>query len=181
MAATHYGVMDPAPCPDLEPVARERVASGFRRSAPVDAEPRGRLQTCCRLSSRKPPRGNPERSDGTMTQLSPPIEKAATLLSAPIELAGDWGHMIPRSACGTRASMMSTCSPTASRRACASMSTHPGPAPTATAPTTATAVSCHLVTPRRQQHGVDRRRYWRAGLVTARLPVRPRARPRPGQ
>ena len=60
MAATHYGVMDPAPCPDLEPVARERVASGFRRSAPVDAEPRGRLQTGCRLSSRKPPRGNPE-------------------------------------------------------------------------------------------------------------------------
>jgi hypothetical protein len=28
----------------------------------------------------------------------PPIELAATLLSAPIELAGDWGHMIPRSA-----------------------------------------------------------------------------------
>ncbi len=28
-------------------------------------------------------------------QLSPPIEPAPTLLSAPIELAGDWGHMIP--------------------------------------------------------------------------------------
>jgi hypothetical protein len=34
----------------------------------------------------------------TMTQLSPPIELATTLLSAPIELAGVWGHMIPRSA-----------------------------------------------------------------------------------
>jgi hypothetical protein len=33
-----------------------------------------------------------------MAQLSPPIEQAPTLLSAPIELAGDWGHMIPRSA-----------------------------------------------------------------------------------
>jgi hypothetical protein len=32
------------------------------------------------------------------TQLSPPIEQAPTLLTAPIELAGDWGHMIPRSA-----------------------------------------------------------------------------------
>ena len=30
--------------------------------------------------------------------LSPPIEPAPTLLSAPIELAGDWGHMLPRSA-----------------------------------------------------------------------------------
>jgi hypothetical protein len=30
--------------------------------------------------------------------LSPPIEQAPTLLSAPIELAGDWDHMIPRSA-----------------------------------------------------------------------------------
>ena len=30
--------------------------------------------------------------------LSPPIEQAPTLLSAPIELAGDWGHMLPRSA-----------------------------------------------------------------------------------
>ena len=33
-----------------------------------------------------------------MTQLSPPIEQAPTLLSAPIELAGDWGHMLPRAA-----------------------------------------------------------------------------------
>jgi hypothetical protein len=33
-----------------------------------------------------------------MAQLSPPIEQAPTLLSAPIELAGDWGHMLPRSA-----------------------------------------------------------------------------------
>jgi hypothetical protein len=33
-----------------------------------------------------------------MTQLSPPIEPAPTLLSAPIELAGDWGHMLPYSA-----------------------------------------------------------------------------------
>jgi hypothetical protein len=35
---------------------------------------------------------------GDMAQLSPPIEQAPTLLSAPIELAGDWGHMLPRSA-----------------------------------------------------------------------------------
>jgi len=33
-----------------------------------------------------------------MTLLSPAIEVAETLLSAPIELAGDWGHMIPRAA-----------------------------------------------------------------------------------
>jgi hypothetical protein len=33
-----------------------------------------------------------------MVELSPPIEVAPTLLSAPIELAGDWGHMIPRAA-----------------------------------------------------------------------------------
>ena len=33
-----------------------------------------------------------------MAQLSPPIEQAPTLLTAPIELAGDWGHMLPRSA-----------------------------------------------------------------------------------
>ena len=33
-----------------------------------------------------------------MTTLSPAIEVAATLLSAPIELAGDWGRMMPRSA-----------------------------------------------------------------------------------
>ena len=31
-------------------------------------------------------------------QLSPPIEPAPMLLSAPIELAGDWGHMLPRAA-----------------------------------------------------------------------------------
>jgi hypothetical protein len=30
--------------------------------------------------------------------LSPPIEPAPTLLSAPLELAGTWGHMLPRSA-----------------------------------------------------------------------------------
>lgn len=30
--------------------------------------------------------------------LSPPIEQAPTLLTAPIELAGDWGHMLPRAA-----------------------------------------------------------------------------------
>jgi hypothetical protein len=30
--------------------------------------------------------------------LSPLIEIAPTLLSAPIELGGDWGHMLPRSA-----------------------------------------------------------------------------------
>ena len=41
-------------------------------------------------------RGN--RFMGVMAQLSPPIEQAPTLLSAPIELAGDWGHMLPRSA-----------------------------------------------------------------------------------
>ena len=34
----------------------------------------------------------------TAQVLSPPIEVAPTLLSAPIELAGDWGHMLPRSA-----------------------------------------------------------------------------------
>ena len=33
-----------------------------------------------------------------MVTLSPPVEVAPTLLSAPIELAGDWGHMLPRSA-----------------------------------------------------------------------------------
>ncbi len=43
-------------------------------------------------------RDSQERARATMTQLSPPIEPAATLLSAPIELAGDWGHMSPRSA-----------------------------------------------------------------------------------
>jgi hypothetical protein len=33
-----------------------------------------------------------------MAQLTTPIEQAPTLLSAPIELAGDWGRMLPRSA-----------------------------------------------------------------------------------
>ncbi|UGY22007.1 hypothetical protein HU675_0028860 [Bradyrhizobium septentrionale] len=33
-----------------------------------------------------------------MTPLSPPNEPATTLLSAPIDLAGDWGHMVHRSA-----------------------------------------------------------------------------------
>jgi hypothetical protein len=33
-----------------------------------------------------------------MTQLSPAIERAPTLLSAPIELAGTWGHMLPGAA-----------------------------------------------------------------------------------
>jgi hypothetical protein len=33
-----------------------------------------------------------------MVQLSPPIEQAPTLLSAPIELAGDWGRMVPYAA-----------------------------------------------------------------------------------
>jgi hypothetical protein len=33
-----------------------------------------------------------------MAQLSPPIEQSPTLLTAPIELAGDWGHMPPRAA-----------------------------------------------------------------------------------
>jgi hypothetical protein len=33
-----------------------------------------------------------------MTLLSPPIEPGVTLLSAPIELAGDWGQMLPYAA-----------------------------------------------------------------------------------
>ena len=33
-----------------------------------------------------------------MTVLSPPVQPAATLLSAPIELAGNWGRMVPTSA-----------------------------------------------------------------------------------
>jgi hypothetical protein len=33
-----------------------------------------------------------------MAQLTPRIERAPTLLTAPIELAGDWGHMLPRAA-----------------------------------------------------------------------------------
>ena len=78
-----------------------------------------------------------------MAQLSPPIEQAPTLLSAPIELAGDWGHMVPAqptkssSACGTHASMACAFSPTASRRGCASTSTHPGCLPSGCIPTAA--------------------------------------------
>ena len=41
---------------------------------------------------------NRKASLAVMAQLSPPIEQAPTLLTAPIELAGDWGHMLPRSA-----------------------------------------------------------------------------------
>src|SRR5712664_483956 len=41
---------------------------------------------------------NQLKSYAAVTPLSPPIEPAPTLLSAPIELAGDWGHMLPRSA-----------------------------------------------------------------------------------
>ena len=37
-------------------------------------------------------------SPAVMEPLSPPIQQAPTLLTAPIELAGDWGHMLPRSA-----------------------------------------------------------------------------------
>ena len=33
-----------------------------------------------------------------VAELSPPIEHAPTVLSAPVELAGDWGHMLPHSA-----------------------------------------------------------------------------------
>ena len=33
-----------------------------------------------------------------MVELSPPVKVAPALLSAPIELAGNWGHMLPRSA-----------------------------------------------------------------------------------
>jgi hypothetical protein len=37
-------------------------------------------------------------SEAPVTQLSPPIEPGVTLLSAPIELAGDWGKMLPYAA-----------------------------------------------------------------------------------
>ncbi len=79
----------------------------------------------------------------TMTQLSPPIELATTLLSAPIELAGDWGHMIPArpiklsNACGTHALMVCAFSPTASRRVYEWTSTHPGHLPSGYTPTAA--------------------------------------------
>jgi len=42
-------------------------------------------------------------------QLSPPIESAPTLLSAPIELAGDWGRMIPQAADQVLERMRSAC------------------------------------------------------------------------
>jgi hypothetical protein len=51
------------------------------------------------LSTRRTRAMNP--SSGAvagMAQLSPTVEPAPTLLSAPIELAGDWGHMLPRAA-----------------------------------------------------------------------------------
>jgi hypothetical protein len=41
---------------------------------------------------------NRKESSAVMAQLSPSIEETPTLLTAPIELAGDWGHMLPRSA-----------------------------------------------------------------------------------
>lgn len=41
---------------------------------------------------------NRKGSDAPVTLLSPPIEPGVTLLSAPIELAGDWGHMLPYAA-----------------------------------------------------------------------------------
>ena len=50
------------------------------------------------LSARGISNARPRSEMAIMAQLSPPIEQAPTLLSAPIELAGDWGHMLPRSA-----------------------------------------------------------------------------------
>jgi hypothetical protein len=44
-----------------------------------------------------------------MAELSPPIEQAPTLLSAPIELAGDWWRMLPRSADRVVERMRHTC------------------------------------------------------------------------
>jgi hypothetical protein len=41
---------------------------------------------------------NRKESEAPVTQLSPPIEPGVTLLSAPIELAGDWGQMHPYAA-----------------------------------------------------------------------------------
>src|SRR5215472_7586320 len=40
----------------------------------------------------------PGRGSVLMAQLTPRIERAPTLLTAPIELAGDWGHMLPQAA-----------------------------------------------------------------------------------
>ncbi len=48
-------------------------------------------------------------SSAVMTEVSPPTELAPTLLSAPIELAGDWGHMLPRSADKVVERMRHTC------------------------------------------------------------------------
>jgi len=48
----------------------------------------------CGVSIARPHTG----SFAVMAQLSLPIERAPTLLTAPIELAGNWGHMLPRSA-----------------------------------------------------------------------------------
>lgn len=44
-----------------------------------------------------------------MAQLSPPIEPAPTLLSAPIELAGDWAHMLRRAAAQVIERMRQAC------------------------------------------------------------------------
>jgi hypothetical protein len=44
-----------------------------------------------------------------LTELSPPVEAAMTLLSAPIELAGDWGHMLPYAADQVVAHMRQAC------------------------------------------------------------------------
>ena len=44
-----------------------------------------------------------------MTLLSPPIVAGMTLLSAPIELAGDWGQMLPYAADQVVELMRHTC------------------------------------------------------------------------
>ena len=98
--------------------------------------------------------------------LSPPIEPAPTLLTAPIELAGDWGRMLEGAAeSGRRA-----------HAACMPRRRPPRLRPSAdTAPRRPAhiGVAGDLAAPRRQQHGLDHRRYRRAGLVEARLPVWP--------
>jgi hypothetical protein len=53
------------------------------------------LAHACRAAAFAQSRKGPE---APVTLLSPPIEPGVTLLSAPIELAGDWGHMLPHSA-----------------------------------------------------------------------------------
>lgn len=51
------------------------------------------------LSARSAPAAPQRRAPfGVMAQLAPPVEPAPTLLSAPVELAGDWGHMVQRAA-----------------------------------------------------------------------------------